>query len=101
MKFNNKKDEKIILVRNRIDGDGLEVHVNINHQVRDIVKAVKLLIKWFKEFDKKYIIRFLSNKNAWPSYVATYIIKQSVKTFNEIQFKMNPTMNKLLAKNLI
>ena len=50
--------------------------------------------------NKKYLLKFMFRRVAWPSYISFYMIKISVDSFNNVIQKLNETCIKLMAKSL-
>ena len=99
-KYKNKKDERILAVRKKTDGTGHELHVNINDENRKTIKAIRFLFHLNKDLNRKYYLKFIFKKIAWPSYVSGYMISDAVRSFNNLTKKLNPDFIKLLAKLL-
>ena len=99
-KYEQRVDEKILSIRKNPNTNKLELAMNFNEENKPVIKAIRFLLNFNRDLAKKYYLKFMFKNVTWPSYAATYIIKDSIKTFNIIVSKLTPVSTKLLAKSL-
>ena len=99
-KYDRKNDEKVLIVRKRPDGNGMELYLNLNQETRICVKAMKFIFSLDQELAKRHYITYKFRICAWPAYISGYLLSDAVKTFNDLTLHLNEEMTPLLANLL-